>query len=698
MTPSVSKETRRFEETLLCLLAASIPLVLHTGVFDYAILPKRLLLQLGLLLLAARWWMKLKNEDSAFLSSPIILPLLCYFFLGLLSITQATHALAGLVEFSHQATFFCLFVLTNRVFDVSSLPKLSRVLAAVGVVVSVIGILEARGLDASWFPLSNGRPSATFAYRNFAAAYLIVSLPLVALLWIRPKQHSDLPLGIIASTLMLTFLVYTRTRGAWVGLFLALAITLLLAVYAKWRWKTPFPEKPGAWKRASNKWIAGVAIAAMVFLAAQPPHIASRQSRAIDEGKLTLSDALSFASAPQADRGRRILWSNTLQMIWDHPFLGVGLGNWRYAYPRYDKGDMVGSDSAPERPHNDALWIASEMGLPALLTYGWFLVAVARVVIRILKNTRNTDHALYAFAISAALLGMLAHGQVSFPRERIETSFLFWLGLGMLIQMAGGITETPTARGSRGIAATLPVLLLLASGLTYYQIRFDRHYLNAYSFHKGEHPQNALAEATLALSWGAFNPQIFLLQGDAYRATGQNTLAVKAYAQGLAYHPNSAQLYKALGTSYAMQKKWGLAETAYHRAIEIYPNYGQAYNDLGNIYQEQELFGEAIAAYEKAVPLGDLTARRNLALALVGADSLPGAIKIYRDLIALEPSDMGLFFELGEAYLKRGSEDPNANIQARAAFNHFLKNWQGDAHYRDLARDYLRTLQDRIRP
>jgi O-antigen ligase len=667
------------------------------SLYEYALLPKRMLLQLGLFTIALIWWFDFKNQKKHLFHSALYLPIICYFLFATVSITQATNSTTAIIELAHQLTFVGLFILAYHTFQIENFPKFLRICATVGIVVSFMGILEARGIDANWFPLSNGRPSATFEYRNFAAAYLILSLPLTLLLWIQAKKNTDFLLGIVATTMMLTFLIYTRTRGAWVGFLGAICITLFIASFAKWRWKTPFAFTI-CWKNKTNQAITALAVILLVFLATLPPQIASPHSRAIDEGKLELANALSFATAPQADRGRRTLWTHTIAMIQDHPLLGVGLNNWQYLYPLYDQGDMIGAQSAPVRPHNDWLWIASEMGIPAWFIYMWFLTTIALMVVRILQNTKNPYYGLYTLAISASLLAMLGHGQVSFPKERIETNFIFWFGLGIIAQIA---THTQNAKPihhpiTKWGILSIPLVLLFCTGLSYCHIQFDRHYLRAYEYHQGNQYQGVIMEANQALKWGNFNPQIYFLQGNGYRYTNQPLHAENAYLQGLRYHPYSVQFLKALGTAFALQNKLDLAEKTYDKALEIYPDYAPVYNDLGNIYQQRQEFSKAIAAYKKASHLNDPTTQRNLALAFVATDSTQQAIALYRNLITSQPSDIALFYELGEAYFKHASQDPNAYIQARAAFNHFLKHWQGDPQFKQIAQTKLQAIQTHL--
>jgi O-antigen ligase len=65
-------------------------------------------------------------------------------------------------------------------------------------------------------------------------------------------------------------------------------------------------------------------------------------------------------------------------MALDHILLGVGLGNWNAFYPRYDQGDVLHIQSAPRRPHNDYLWILSELELLGFLSFVWCFAGPVR--------------------------------------------------------------------------------------------------------------------------------------------------------------------------------------------------------------------------------------------------------------------------------------------------------------------------------
>lgn len=686
--------------TRLCflILIVLVPLVYHSEVFSFALLPKRLILQV-LLLVSALFWVLGSGRPSIH-KTGLNIPVLFYFLVSLIAFTQVLNPVEGLINLGHQLTFVMLFLILISTFPVSSIPDLLRAVAFVGIAVSIIGILEARGFDLPWlFPVSNGRPSATFAYRNLAASYLIMSIPLSAALSITSKSYRDFCLGSVSTALMVVFLVYTRTRGAWAGLVGAALTTALLLAFAKLRWVTSFGV---SWHQFLNRKVLTtlvVVVVSTIALSALPPVIVSEQSRGIDEKKQDLLAALASVKTPGADRGRKAMWGHTLDMIGDHPLLGVGPGNWQYHYPKYDGGDMLTSDSAPQRPHNDFLWITAEIGLIGLSAYLVLLLFTVKAVLSILRKPRQPLHAMYATAFFASLLAMLGHGLFSFPRERCETSLLFWAAVAIL-----ALLDTPRPHITRGIESSplgryaiklIPALLVLSTWITVLHLQFDTHYLQARRYEKGGDFRATLPEARKALSYGPFDAQAFLLLAKGHQAAGQFQEARADLLKGLRYHPHSIQLLGDLGNCYAFLDSLDRAEQLFRNVLEIFPGYYRMYNNLGGVYQKRGEIDKAIETYAAVLKRDPkyIDAYSNLGLTLLSANRADEAIQAYRRALEVAPEDAVLHHNLGDAYYHKGQSEPAALPLALAEYERFLKLWKGARQYREAARERILEIR-----
>jgi O-antigen ligase len=96
-------------------------------------------------------------------------------------------------------------------------------------------------------------------------------------------------------------------------------------------------------------------------------------------------------------------WMAAADMFTDHPWLGVGIGNYPVAYPQYAIGrwrDPLG------HAHNYYLNIAAEAGLLGLST---FLVLFAACFWFGLRATRRASGPTWWRAVALGSLGVLVH-------------------------------------------------------------------------------------------------------------------------------------------------------------------------------------------------------------------------------------------------------------------------------------------------
>lgn len=529
---TAARLTERWGFRILAATLIAVPLVFDGDLLRFTLLPKRLAVQIGLLLLLMLLTRDVLNTDRPCIPRSILnLPTLAYALVTATALLWAGNVVAAIESVSHLLTYVLLFFAAVTTVRREQTPQLAETVCWVGIIVSIIGLGEFWGIDSS-IP-SNGRPSATFGYRNMAASYLVMAIPFAVGLIATTHSRRTYGIAITSATLMTVFLVYTRTRGAWVALLFAVVVTALFSI----------PYRPATGSLLSSTWGKRLlAIGALVVLTLSPwePHLASSRARHIDEGKATLLNALSSASRPGADRGRRAIWSHTLEMIGDRPLMGVGPGNWQYAYPLYDGGDMLRVGSAPERPHNDYLWIAAETGLVGLAAYLWLLAAAGLIFVR---AVRDSETRTWGLVIGTSLLASLGHAVFSFPKELAETSLLFWLNLALLVTLDSKYRSQTNVKRLQP-AVLIPATIVAAGCLivTIQAMRFDRRLMEALSYHAGNDLRATLSFASKALEIGPFDTRAHLLQAKGYRATGQYVRAIEAGTEGLRYHPHSPEL------------------------------------------------------------------------------------------------------------------------------------------------------------
>lgn len=582
-----------------CWIAAftAIPLVYMADVYDGALLPKLLALQLALLPLTAIWFHRARTGQS--LHTSLYGPLGLYLGLSALATHAAVNRIESILQLSQYTSLLLIAPVVANTLNTASLLRVVRVAAWIGFPIACIGLCQYWGIGFETIP-SRANPSATFYHRNAAAEYLIAVLPLT---WIgfrlAQTPHSATAWAVLL-TFLGTFLLYTRTRGAWIGLLVAIAATALIARLSGRVSQTRH-------FRLKRYLIAGTC--AMIALTAlHPGNIQRPGVQHFDEKKSNALNAVASIATPSGHRGRLDLWENTLDIIRDHPIAGVAPGNWQYRYPAYAHGEHINVQAAPERPHNDLLWIASETGLPGLTAYLLILVAAGWSCRRALHRATLETRTL-ALGFAALIIAHLIDGLFNFPRERIEAASFFWFAIGGLALLH---PHSPASRHT-GWKTILPpalalALLLCATGITFIRLQYDRHHLRVIAAERQENWSEIITSANAAAKWGHLRANTFIALGRAHLRTDNLPEALNACQTATRLHPNSLNASNNLGIVHWRLGQMDDAIAAFHHALFIFPDFPEALNNLGNAYRDTGQLDKAVEAYQRAAERSNLPA------------------------------------------------------------------------------------------
>ncbi|HOV74241.1 MAG TPA: O-antigen ligase family protein [Candidatus Hydrogenedentes bacterium] len=263
--------------------------------------------------------------------------------------------------------------------------------------------------------------------------------------------------------LQLAALWLTYSRGGLMALFAASVTSAVLYFYGK--------NKPFA-PRAAAMAAALILVCAALFSAwhAHADQPGTEQAQAADPGAaqpspppirkegvdLTMKDLAN----PASFKLRLGYWKTGLRMAIDNPVIGVGLGCFGFAYPRYQQVGIGDVKAA----HNDYLQILCETGLLGFLAFcgfwAWFIWAGAR---RILRENDAMKRATLA-GLYAGLLAFLIHALVDFPFYNPALAFFAFLLAGLFLALSDHAVEGHTAgiRTGRVQVLALPVLAVAA--------------------------------------------------------------------------------------------------------------------------------------------------------------------------------------------------------------------------------------------
>jgi O-antigen ligase len=144
-----------------------------------------------------------------------------------------------------------------------------------------------------------------------------------------------------------------------------------------------------------------------------------------------------------------------LQMFADHPFLGIGYGNYETHYHRYARDIALDGRREERQAHSLYLEVAAETGVVGLAAFGALIAYAMSSVLRtraVLFESGRDAQAQTATAFAIALFGYLAGSvflHLSYPRY-------FWLLVGVAIAARGTVEAH---RAPARIAGRQPALL-----------------------------------------------------------------------------------------------------------------------------------------------------------------------------------------------------------------------------------------------
>jgi O-antigen ligase len=204
----------------------------------------------------------------------------------------------------------------------------------------------------------------------------------------------------VVTALLATALALSQTRGAVFGLFAGLAALFLL-------------------DRRLRRWVLGAAaVFAAVLVLWEATAVRERTLRSL----VAEHAAWSESGQVKPSTVRYVLWSVAVRAFKDHPWTGVGPGQYRTVFPFYHPAP-VAEDDPTGSAHDLYLHQAAERGLLGLAALAAVLgIMTALAFLGALRNP-NPWTLLAAAAMAAFLVMNLT--EVAFQNEQVSALLLF---------------------------------------------------------------------------------------------------------------------------------------------------------------------------------------------------------------------------------------------------------------------------------
>ena len=220
------------------------------------------------------------------------------------------------------------------------------------------------------------------------------------------------------SLLMMVCLLFTNSRGPWLGTILGLLSLVFL--------------------RPSKKVIATV-VAVLVIV----PLLVMGLSSLTMGKRNSILDRVERIKDWRNDadsRERVLMWQSGREILKDHPLLGIGLGNIHEVYGQY-KSAKAWHKGTENELHSNIVQIAVERGGLGLAAFIWLIIAFLIEGFKALKQTSKSDTFYKAVVVGgiAAIISFLCAGftETTYNDSTIIMHFYFLMGVVMWISFRG---------------------------------------------------------------------------------------------------------------------------------------------------------------------------------------------------------------------------------------------------------------------
>ncbi len=513
-----------------------------------------------------------------------LLPFLAYAALNVWLVAPAPWL--GWLDGLGWANLVATFVIATGLRSGATRRILFFALVILAIVAVALGCYQ-RFLRPDWLVLGRtqagqfiGRASGSFGIPNSLAAFFLLLLPVCGALTMRRNATAVARVWWGWVTTVLAFgLGLTISRGAWLGLALALAAWPLFK--GKWRWLRRLKVCFAILLTCGS--VAGLAVAVS-------PAVRERFTQLVrEEGELS----------------RPVLWRAAGKLWAENPITGTGAGSFNTMFERHRPPRFL---DEPQWTHNEYLNTLSDYGL---IGFALFFGAAVWIAWRALRREQapanDGGRGLDALAIRGAFaVGLLAFGlqlfvDFHFKIPALAMAFGVCAALALSRREAVGARQPPSARPKRSPICLLAIIVVVVGMWP------------AVMLLRAEALRNRARQSIDRLTWeGTAGREIILARAvvDLHRATELASRHAGAWAdlsfarqlegwasparslefarpaelaarRALAHSSVVPEFWLRLGVALDMQARFPEAEAAFGRALRLAPNRVQVWYYYG---------------------------------------------------------------------------------------------------------------------
>lgn len=307
----------------------------------------------------------------------------------------------------HISFILFYFVVVNTIRTKKQWLAMIKLFLCMAFLVGAYGVLQnftgvestASWVDEEMFEEISVRVYSVFDNPNVLGEFLVMTIPVViALLWSKNRPEHKMVFGVFF-LILAACMIFTWSRGAWLGLVLACAI-LLASMDKRW------------------------AFFGVLAICVLPALLVATGNTAILQRLFSIGNTADTSTAYRVS-----IWSASIDIIRDFWVSGIGIGSeaFKSIYPLYSK---AGADFALHS-HNLFLQIWVECGVLGIVSLFAMIIGFIKQTFSfsVMSLKKESEVAKLVIAISAGLIGFLFQGLTDYVWYNYKILMLFWIVL-----------------------------------------------------------------------------------------------------------------------------------------------------------------------------------------------------------------------------------------------------------------------------
>jgi O-antigen ligase len=352
-------------------------------------------------------WIVKKIFDWRLVYTYLNIPIATYIFATFLSVIVSSNFSLSLSNFGSKTMEYILifFITCEFISDRRKLTNITLVILVSAFMIGVDCIFQyIFGFDILRFRhLEAGRITGSFQMPGDLAGYLGPVLCLsLSLSFLKLRKRIKYFLR-IESIILLSLLVISLVRGAWIGFILAVFFLGIL----------------------ENKKILYVTVIFLLISVIMMSHLIETPNNILEH----LKSIFMFSDSSSLDR--KAIWHVAMRMMKDRPLFGQGLSTFMGNFSKYGQDYYYLKHGIIPYAHNCYLQIAVETGIVGLVSFVFLIGTFFIHTIIFLKKIKDRFYHSALTGISAGIIVTLTHSFVDTNLYSLQLSVLFWFMLGV---------------------------------------------------------------------------------------------------------------------------------------------------------------------------------------------------------------------------------------------------------------------------